>query len=59
MIATEPADIVGIWKQYMGNPRINAPNGMAFIQYRLDGTYSVADTPENTDAPYGIFPHGT
>lgn len=59
MIATEPAHLVGIWKQYMGNPRIKAPNGMAFIQYRLDGTYSVADTPENTDAPLGIYPHGT
>ena len=57
--AEEPADIVGIWKQYVGNPALNAPDGMGYIQYRSDGTYSLADTSEATSAAKPPFPSGT
>lgn len=57
--AEQPADVVGIWKQYLGNPMVNAPGGMGFIQYRLDGTYSLAGTAEATAAPTPPYPAGT
>lgn len=58
-LATQPQDIVGIWKQYLGNPMLNAPGGMGFIRYNADGTYVLADTPENTAGPYQTYPRGT
>jgi len=59
LIATSPEDIVGVWKQYLGNPRLNAPGGMAYIRYFADGTYVIADTIENTAQPDSGYLSGT
>jgi len=59
LIVTSAEDIVGVWKQYLGSPRFNIPDGMAYIRYNGDGTYVIADTIEHTAQPYGIFPSGT
>jgi hypothetical protein len=59
LIATKPEDIVGVWKQYLGGPRFNAPNGMAYIRFNVDGTYVIADSVENTAQPYDSYPSGT
>src|SRR4030095_14581078 len=59
LIATKAEDIVGVWKQYLGGPRFNAPDGMAYIRYNTDGTYVIADSIENTAKPYGDYPSGT
>jgi hypothetical protein len=59
LIATSPEDIAGVWKQYLGGPRFNAPDGMAYIRYNADGTYVIADSIENTAQPYGSYPSGT
>lgn len=59
VLAMQPEDIVGIWKQYLGNPMFGAPDGMGFIRYNLDGTFVLADTPENTAAPYQNYPRGS
>lgn len=59
VLATQPEDIAGIWKQHLGNPMLNAPNSMGFIRYNTDGTYSLADTPENTAAPFQNYPRGS
>ena len=59
LIATKAEDIVGVWKQYLGGPRFNAPGGMAYIRYNADGTYVIADSVENTAQPYGVYPSGT
>src|SRR5690242_3438534 len=40
LIATKADDIVGVWKQYFGSPRFNTPDGMAYIRYNADGTYT-------------------
>jgi hypothetical protein len=59
MIATSAEDIVGVWKQYLGNPRFNAPNGMAYIRFNIDGTYVIADTIDHTAQAYEAYPSGT
>ena len=59
VLATRPADIAGVWKQYLGNPALGAPGGMAYIRYNADGSYVIADTPENTRAPFKNWPRGT
>lgn len=59
MIATTPEDIVGVWKQYLGNPRINAPGGVAYIRYNADRTFVWADSIENTAQPTEGYPAGT
>src|SRR6266536_1295433 len=51
LIATKAEDIVGVWKQYLGGPRFNAPEGMAYIRYNADGTYNIGDSIENTAKP--------
>ncbi len=58
-VATSVADLVGVWKQYLGNPMLDAPNRMAFIRYHPDGTLSLAPTAEDTAAPFGTYPRGT
>jgi hypothetical protein len=57
-VATSIDDIVGVWKQFFGNPMIQAPGGVAFVRYHPDGTISLADSVENTAAPYGMYPRG-
>jgi hypothetical protein len=59
LIATKAEDIIGVWKQYLGGPRFNAPNGMAYIRYNADGTYVIADSIENTAQPTPPYPSGT
>jgi hypothetical protein len=59
LVATSVADIVGVWKQYLGNPMLEAPGRMGFIRYRPDGTYSLAPTAADTVAPFGRYPRGT
>src|SRR4051812_184848 len=56
LIATKPEDIAGVWKQYLGGPRFNAPNGMAYIRYNADGTYVIADSIKNTAQPTPPYP---
>lgn len=59
LIATKAEDIVGVWKQYLGGPRFNAPGGMAYIRYNADGTYVIGDSVENTAKPSKGYPSGT
>jgi len=59
VLATQTADMAGIWKQYQSNPAFAPLGGMGFIRYNADGTFALADAPENTAAPYKTFPHGT
>lgn len=59
VLASKSADIVGVWKQYFGSPIIPNPSGMAYIRYNPDGTFAIADTPENTRAPFKNWPRGT
>lgn len=58
-VATSVADIAGVWKQYLGNPMLDAPNRMGFIRYHPDGSLSLAPTAEDTAAPFGTYPRGT
>lgn len=59
VVASQISDIVGVWKQYFGAPIPATPDGMAYIRYQEDGSYALADSPENTGAPYDTFPYGT
>jgi hypothetical protein len=59
LIATSAEDIVGVWKQYLGGPRFNAPDGMAYMRYNADGTWVIADSIENTAQPQEGYPTGT
>jgi hypothetical protein len=59
LIATSAEDIAGVWRQYVGNPRINALGGMAYIRYNADGTFVIADSIENTAQPLEGYPAGT
>jgi hypothetical protein len=58
-IATKGEDIVGVWIQYLGSPRFNAPGGIAYIRYNADGTYNIGDSVENTAKPSKGYPSGT
>ncbi len=58
VLATEPADIVGVWKQYLGNPAFAESGGVAFIRYAPDGAYYLADSVENAAGPFAQFPRG-
>jgi hypothetical protein len=57
-VATSPVDLVGVWKQFVGRPDLQAPGGMGFIRYRADGSFSLADTVEHTAEPYAAYPRG-
>lgn len=57
-VATSIADLVGVWKQYRGNPMLDAPGRMGFIRYRPDGTLSLAPTAADTAEPFGMYPRG-
>lgn len=59
MIATKAEDIAGVWKQYFGSPRFNAPGGVGYIRYNADGTFVWALSIEDTAQPYEDYPHGT
>jgi len=59
LIATKAEDIVGVWKQYLNNPVLNALGGVAYIRYNADGTYNIADSVENTVKPFKNYPAGT
>jgi hypothetical protein len=59
VVATSAEDVAGIWKQYLGNPAMQAPGGMAFQRIRPDGSIVLADTPENTAARFGNYPFAT
>jgi hypothetical protein len=58
LIATSADDIVGVWKQHLGNPMLQAPDGVGYIRYRPDGTFSIAPTVEATAEPFGMYPRG-
>ena len=58
IVATSPADIAGVWKQFLGNPAFGAIGGVGYIRYRPDGTYSLADSVADTAAPLPPFPSG-
>jgi hypothetical protein len=58
VIATSIDDIVGVWKQHLGNPMLQAPGGVGYIRYRPDGTFSLAPTIEGTAEPFGMYPRG-
>jgi hypothetical protein len=59
VLASKTADMAGIWKQYQSNPAFAPSGGMGYIRYSADGTFALADRPENTAAPYRTFPHGS
>jgi hypothetical protein len=56
VIATSVADIVGVWKQHLGNPMLQAPGGVGYIRIRADGSSSLAPTAEGTAEPYPMYP---
>ena len=58
VVATSVDDLVGVWKQYLGNPMLDAPGRMGFIRHRADGTMSLAPTAADTSAPFGTYPRG-
>lgn len=57
-VVTSPRQLEGVWRQFVGNPALRAPEGMGYIRYFADGSYNVADTLENTLRPYGDYPTG-
>jgi hypothetical protein len=59
VVATSPSDIAGVWKQYLGNPMFQAPEGMAFVRYSPDGSVVLAPTVEDTAAPFDGYPRGS
>lgn len=59
VVATRAEDAAGIWKQYLGNPAMQAPGGMAYQRIRPDGSIVLADTPENTATRFGNYPFAT
>jgi hypothetical protein len=59
MIATKPADIAGVWKQYFLDPFFKAPGGVAYIRFNADGTFNLGDSIENTAKPSQGYPSGT
>jgi hypothetical protein len=56
VIATSIDDIVGVWKQHIGNPMLQAPGGVGYVRYRPDGSSSLAPTIEGTAEPFGAYP---
>jgi hypothetical protein len=58
-VVGSPSEIVGIWKQYLGNPNLAAPMGMGYIHYKEDGTYVIADTPDNAQSVFENYPFGS
>jgi hypothetical protein len=59
VVVSRAEDAVGIWKQYLGRPDLMAPGGMAYHRINPDGSFVIADAPENTAAPFGNYPFGT
>lgn len=57
-VATSAADIVGVWKQFLGNPALQAPGGMGYIRYFADGSFNLAPTAEGTASQYTGYPSG-
>src|SRR5690606_16097658 len=58
-IASQVSDIVGVWKQYFGSPIPATPDGRASIRDPPVRSFVLADSVENTAAPYDVFPYGT
>jgi hypothetical protein len=58
VLATKPADLVGVWKQYAGAPPFAAVGGMGFIRYQADGAYALAPTLEGTRNAATAFASG-
>ncbi len=58
VIVTSAEDVAGVWKQYLGDPGFAAPMGMGYIHYQDDGSFFIADTPENTIESYNNYPFG-
>lgn len=59
LIATSAEDIAGVWKQYLQGPFFNAPGEVAYIRFNAVGTFTVADSIENTAQPFSNYPTGT
>jgi hypothetical protein len=59
VVATRAEDAAGIWKHYAGRPDLQAPGGMAYQRIRPDGSFAMADTPQNTAHRFGRYPFGT
>lgn len=59
VLATKPDDVVGVWKQYTGNPAFAPVGNMAFLRINLDGTFALGTTVEGTRTPTAPFPYGT
>jgi len=59
-IVTNLTDLTGIWKTYvLANPAFASSDGMGYIRFNADGTFFIADTPENTVSVHQNFPYGT
>jgi len=59
IVVTRAEDAVGIWMQYVSRPDLMAPEGMGYHRVNPDGSFVIADAPENTAAPFGNYPFGT
>ena len=59
LIVTKAEDIAGVWKQYLGAVPVNAPGGMAYIRYNVDGTFVFGDSVANTLTPNKPYPSAT
>jgi hypothetical protein len=59
IVVTRAEDAAGIWKHYVGRPDLQAPGGMGYQRINPDGSFVMADAPENTTAPFRNYPFGT
>jgi hypothetical protein len=59
VVVTAAEDAVGIWKQYVTRPDLQAPGEMGYQRINHDGGFILADSPENTATPYENYPFGT
>jgi hypothetical protein len=59
VVVSHADDAAGIWKQYVGRPDLQAPEGMGYLRINPDGGFIMADAPEHTAAIFGNYPYGT
>lgn len=56
LVASQPSDIAGVWRMYMGNPAAQAPGGLGYLRYTLDGFMRIGISIEQTSDPGAPFP---
>jgi hypothetical protein len=59
LVVTRAEDVAGIWKQYLSDPDLQAPDGVGYQRIGHDGRFIIADTLEDTAAAFGNYTYGT